>query len=352
MNMTLNPTLKPSFWLFHAHTNGLIHHPLFSGEGAPEAASQLYIAYAVDMGDNIGCLTKDTYPELTIDQIHQHAQSELRNHLASIDWQIHSHPANQKSYRIAYFEGDYYAAEVILLKERMQELHSLLKAKHILASMPARGLLVAIPFDEEDADFLEVFLSIVYEQYESSPVDEKLSDAVWAVVDGEVGGTLEVNQAYRDWHSQKVAVELNGSSTECSDTPRTIPVKETTLYSPAQLAVAGFIGTPFAGLLAISLNFFSLGERKKSAIMLMISVLALCGLIGLYIYVPRTDYDRLVPGVTALLVAVIGKLLFFRHSDENAQVKRQSMLKLFGVIVVGLIVSFSVLVLAGILMEG
>jgi len=350
--MKFKPTLKTSSWVMRTQSSGLLQHPLPIGDGAPTEERQLHIAYAIDMGDKVGCLTQDTFPELTKEQIHQQALSELRNHLASLDWQLQTKSVGMKNYTLAYFEGDYYAAEVILLKERMQELHSLLTAKRILVAMPARGMLVAIPFDEEDADFLEVFLSIVYEQYESSPVDEKLSDAVWAVVDGEVGGTLEVNQAYRDWHSQKVAVELNGSSTECSDTPRTIPVKETALFSPAQLAVAGFIGTPFAGFLAISLNFFSLGERKKSAIMLMISVLALCGLIGLYIYVPRTDYDRLVPGVTALLVAVIGKLLFFRHSDENAQVKRQSMLKLFGVIVVGLIVSFSVLVLAGILMEG
>ena len=40
--------------------------------------------------------------------------------------------------------------DVILLQERMLELHSRLKSKRLLVSMPIRGLLVAIPFDDED----------------------------------------------------------------------------------------------------------------------------------------------------------------------------------------------------------
>ncbi len=99
------------------------------GDGAPTEERQLYIAYAIDMDDKVGCLTQDTFPELTKEQIHQQALSELRNHLASLDWQIQTQSVGMKNYTLAYFEGDYYAAEV--------------------------------------------FLSIVYEQYESSPDDEK-----------------------------------------------------------------------------------------------------------------------------------------------------------------------------------
>lgn len=347
--MVFKPTFKPSFWSEQANSAGLIHHLLFSGEGAPETANQLYIAYAVDMGDNIGCLTKDTYPELTRDQIHQQALSNLRSHLSPLNWELNVHQAGNKEYTIAYFTGDYYAAEVILLQERMLELHSRLKSKRLLVSMPIRGLLVAIPFDEEDANFLEAYLSIIYEQYESAPEAERISDVVWIVTDGEIGGTLSVNPEYRDWHQRVNSNETDAVASD--DKPTLSNTDAVTLYTPAQLAIASFIGTPLAGFIAIGLNFFSLGKRRKAAVTWMLGGIILCGLVALYIYVPRTDYDRLVPGVTALIMALATKLLFFRKPNAPSHWKRQSVPKLIAIIVVGLLMSFSVLVAAGIILE-
>ena len=347
--MTYKPTIKNHHWLTQTQEKVVLHQILYKNKKDSIEKTLLNVAYAIDMEDKIGYLSVDTFPELTTDQIHQQALSNLRNHLSPLNWELNVHQVGNKEYTIAYFTGDYYAAEVILLQERMLELHSRLKSKRLLVSMPIRGLLVAIPFDDEDPSFLEAYLSIIYEQYESAPEAERLSDVVWIVTDGEIGGTLSVNQEYRDWHQR---VNLNETDAVASDDEPTLSNTEAvTLYTPAQLAIASFIGTPLAGFIAIGLNFFSLGKRKNAAVTWVLGVIILCGLVALYIYVPRTDYDRLVPGVTALIIAITTKILFFRKPDTQYHWKRQSVPKLIAVIVVGLLMSFSVLVAAGIVLE-
>lgn len=117
------------------------------------------------------------------------------------------------------------------------------------------------------------------------------------------------------------------------------------LYHPFQIAILTFLGTPFAGLLAIALNYRSLGQRSAFIKALVISIVVLLLIMALYIYIPRTPYDRLFPGVMALLLAIISRQLFFTSTDHQPPLAKQPIVKMLLLVVIGLLVSLSSLML-------
>lgn len=118
------------------------------------------------------------------------------------------------------------------------------------------------------------------------------------------------------------------------------------LYHPFQIAILSFLGTPFAGLLAIAFNYRAIGQHKVFFRTLAVSVILLFLIILLYVYLPRTPYDRLFPGVMALFLSLTSYQLFFARMDKNNLPQRQSVTKMILLILVGLMVSMVSLMLA------
>ncbi len=331
---TIYPTIKSYFWGVDAVKRNILTGRLFQeNNGSSEAP---YLAYGFDQGETIGYLQNDTLaPEIPIEEVKQQAFANLRRDLAQEEWAELDYSEAIPNFKALTFTGHFLSAEALLLKERMLEAHNKLKAKRLLVCTPVRGMLLAIPFDKDDKKTVEVFLSVCYENYHSGE-QEPISPIIWAIHDGEIKGTLSVNEEFESYHKQKSQGEIH--TTQQSGQEKSTELKNVKLYTPFQIALASFFGTLLAGFICLSLNYRSLKSQNSFRYTIIATVLIVPAAIAIFILIPDTPYDRLWPAVTALIMGYTahilqGNLIINHLKKRNT---RKSFWRVAGIIVVSL----------------
>lgn len=198
---TIFPTIKSYDWGTQALQRNGVVEPLFIENGEP--AEGPFITYGFDQGESIGYLQTDTLaPEIPMQEVTNQAYSNLRRELTQEDWHELDYSQALPGLKALVLTNHFFAAEALLLEERMQEAHSKLGAKTLLACTPVRGMLMVVPFDNDDPKVVEVFLSVCYENYHAGE-QEAISPIVWAVHDGKIKGFLNVNQEFQQHHAEQ-----------------------------------------------------------------------------------------------------------------------------------------------------
>ena len=304
------PVIKSHDWFLNVNQNAVVTAPLFVENNEP--ANGLVIGYGFDQGETIGYLQNDTLaPEIPFEEVKQQALANLRRDLAQEEWAELDYSETIPDFKALTFTGHFLAAEALLLKERMLEAHSKLKAKKLLACTPVRGMLLVIPFDKDDKKIVEVFLSVCYENYHSGE-QEPISSIIWAIHDGEIKGTLSVNQEFKNYHNLKTQDETDEASAQQIHKPEQTESthhKPLKLYTPFQIALASFFGTLLAGFICLSLNYRSLKLQNSFRYTVIAATLIVPAAIAIFILIPDTPYDRLWPAATAIIMGYTAHLI-------------------------------------------
>jgi hypothetical protein len=196
---TIFPIIKSHDWGKQALQRNGVVEPVFMENEEP--AEGPYVTYGFDQGESIGYLQTDTLaPEVPMQEVKNQAYANLRRELAQQDWHELDYSQVLPGLKALGLTDHFFAAEALLLEERMQEAHSKLGAKTLLACTPVRGMLIVVPFDNDDPKVVEVFLSVCYENYHSGE-QEPISPIVWAVHNGQIKGFLNVNQEFQQFHA-------------------------------------------------------------------------------------------------------------------------------------------------------
>jgi hypothetical protein len=99
--------------------------------------------------------------------------------------------------------------------------------------------------------------------------------------------------------------------------PGAQPPTRPTLYTPGQVALASFLGSPIAGALLIAGNFRRLGRPDRSWLAVLLGLLATVAILALAFVLPEKFPNSVLPAAyTGALWALTGQL--FRPYPPNA----------------------------------
>jgi hypothetical protein len=84
----------------------------------------------------------------------------------------------------------------------------------------------------------------------------------------------------------------------------------TALYSPRQVGVASFLGSPLAGAWVLSLNFRGLGDQKEAHSTLLRGIAATIVVFGVASFLPLTASTVLWPVIYSAMIEVYAKKVF------------------------------------------
>jgi hypothetical protein len=311
--MDFFPVLQADSWFAAQARRDVVHKPLFNApaallENAPG------IAFAVVGESSVNYLQRD-YASLINDDSLRLCLARLRAVLADLEWQ--TLPANaQLNLNVLVLEGNFHAAEALLLPERLQEAQSLLGVERLLVATPQRGQLLVAPYWPEQSAVTAAFASLCGELFAEAQ-SEAISPIVWGVRDGVICDRLASVSTDSLPAPEKRAVESTG----------------TALFSLGQMVFVTVFGGLWAGLFALALNFRQLGEVVKHRLTLGAAVLSVPTVLAVYLYAPRTAVDRLFPLFAALGVALLAYLtqssrlkLAFAHGAYRRRLWEQLLL--------------------------
>jgi len=347
---SLSPCLKTLNWC-QTVAPGVFCQPLFFSEQTSEHS--LAVVYGIDAGESLEYLGADNLQEPDGCNRQEIALANLRRELSTIDWQSIPIECDGEPEFLWHFSGSFYAAEVVLLKERLQELHRYAVSSKLLICAPRRGELLALPYHEENATLLERFVTLCYERFYEGD-NEPLSPCIYEITAGEVTANLKVDKEFEDYCIRKFSQSNSGGENVALDEKDTIEQEESNellIYTPFQIVLASLFGTFFAGFLALFLNAKRINDKVAQQGVLLLGGIAVGGLFSLFSLLPKTSWDRLFPFASALLMFFIAS--FFHKKTillgeyKKVAIRRLSFLKVFGVIVVSwliLIVTFSFLI--------
>jgi hypothetical protein len=293
------PLIKSGQWAENAASHGVIVEPVVKALYSP---TMPMLAYCLDQGENVAYLQHDSYDAESLRAIMENAPANLRQVLAPLGWQEIQQQKSGIELRFLAFTDHFNAAECLLLKERMQEAHSLLGARRLLACTPQRGLLLVLPYDEHHPVTFKVFYDVCVENF-SSGESEAISMELWIVEQGEIKGIVKQEGD----NSPSNVVDLLGGTQDIE--PRSAQVPDVRLFLPSQIIFVSLFGTALAGILAIARNYKILGRRRSMFATLVAGSLLVPLSIWSFIELPRTSYDRVFPLATAIAMGVVGVLL-------------------------------------------
>lgn len=184
----VKPLLKPADWggeeVVRARFADTPHAPV--------------IGFAVDHGSMVQFINHNQIPEdQDYDELKKRAIANLENTLGEIKWEM-TDIAENYSVPMAAFAGDYYCAEAILSERIMKRAHELLDSEILVATTPARGMLLALAIDPENPEdpavpFMDAFSSMAADTYCGDP-SAPITPALWVVRDGVIQGIQPPNE--------------------------------------------------------------------------------------------------------------------------------------------------------------
>jgi len=328
--MDFFPVLQADTWFSTNRRREVFHQPL------PNVRSALLknapeIAFAVVEDSTVNYLQHD-FSEVITEESVALSFARLRATLADLEWQsLPVDPALDLS--LLVLEGDFHAAEALLLPERLQEAHSLLAAEELLVATPQRGQLIVMPYRADQPATTLAFASFCAELF-ANPVNEAISPIIWQVREGLLCDRLELNESV-----------LSGIKSPAEQCVRP------SLYSLGQVVFITMFGGIWAGLYAVALNFRELGLVLKYRLALSGATLSIPLVLAFYLKAPKTPIDRLFPLLAALGMALLtyiyqGELLknAFKHGARRRGFIKQLVLigasLLIALVLVAVIVHF------------
>ena len=148
----------------------------------PEAIDLPVVVCGVDGETTFGMIRRDA-----IDRTTAEAMQAALDNLAEETVEIETLELEELSVRIV--TGSFYAAEKLLDRAFMRQLHAELAAPMLVAAVPARGLLVVAPA-REDRELIARFVALVGLHFEESG-GRAISSSVMLVTDGRVAGFVQ-----------------------------------------------------------------------------------------------------------------------------------------------------------------
>ncbi len=182
----LLPLIKPAAWAERAAGQGVCIDRLFDGPECPRDAP--VVAYAVDRGDDLVYLQEGLKLKVPLEQAKGLARVNLQRVLADARWRTLDFADRQPGLCALALAAHEYAAEALLLEQRMREAHARLGAERLLACTPARGKLLLLGFDCPREDNLSVYLKVCFENWLTDA--QPLGDTVWTISAGRIDGVL------------------------------------------------------------------------------------------------------------------------------------------------------------------
>lgn len=294
-SMDFFPILQADSWFAEETRGEVFSQPLFNVpvellEHAPRVAFAL-------VGEVSVSYIQREYAELVNDESLQLSFSRLRAVLADLEWQaLQVNP--DWNLNLLVLEGNFHAAEALLLPERLQEAQSLLGAEALLVATPQRGQLLVAPHRPGQPAVTAAFISFCGDLF-AEPKNEVISPIIWGVRDGCIRDRLATEPA-------------TGSAIP---DPQLSATGGSTLYSLGQLVFVTLFGGLWAGLFAVALNFRELGIVPKYRLAMGAALLSIPTVLALYLHAPRTPIDRLFP-----IFAALG-LVFLAHLTQGGLLK-------------------------------
>ena len=144
-------------------------------------------------------------------------KEEAISNLKSID--VNYQITDAEGSRILFAEGNEYASEKILDKDFMIKIAKELDSDNLMVGIPFKGLLIAIDSNSP----MRLKLPVVIKQYFDNPQQDKISDKVFLVQNGEVvaigGEDLPKNDNIENFvisenKEQNYSIELNSKNIE------------------------------------------------------------------------------------------------------------------------------------------
>ncbi|TPN86899.1 DUF1444 family protein [Aquimarina algicola] len=142
-------------------------------------------------------------------------KEEALSNLKSID--VHYQITDAEGTKILFAEGNEYASEKILDKDFMMKIASELNSQSLMVGIPFKGLLIAIDANSP----MRLKLPVIVKQYFDNPQQDKISDKVFMVQNGEIvaiGGEKipKTNDSdsfsFSEDKNQNYSIELNSNS--------------------------------------------------------------------------------------------------------------------------------------------
>ncbi|MCP5161922.1 MAG: hypothetical protein H7A00_09695 [Hahellaceae bacterium] len=294
------PVLKPARW---ARDRELA---LLSLSQTVDSTGSVGVAFALDQDSNLTFFPPDALSNVSEAQLRDKAQSNLRRELQAAQWHRLSFDTQAPGLTILVLSKSFYAAEALLLADKLQEAHQQLAAKRLLACTPIRGQLSLLPYDQPNEEYIRVFIAGCLDRYDAALTDdcedEALCPNVWIIEDGQVVGRLKAEQ---------VAAFRAGPGSEKATGDANIK-----LFSYPQIVAGSFLGSVPCGFMMLGMNFWRLGLTKQ-----VINVALLGSLItALFMYIvvslPDTKFDKLFPLAGALLMGGIASMLQGRQLKQ------------------------------------
>lgn len=337
--MNFYPIIKPCTWQGFQQTEQQFLQDLILDDPTVKPLQPLpKIVYAMDQNDQLAYIGENFFQGKTDEEIKAKAYADLRRELAEENWQSLDLNNKCEGLRILVMQTAFYGSEVLLLAERMKEAGSLLGVERLLVCTPYRGLTFVLPFDDENKNALEIFLSVCYENF-NEPENDPISDVIWAFQGGIVKGILDINQEFKDYHQAQVIAEPEPS--ESAATRSSSATSDIKLFNSVQIGLGAFFGTPLAGLLLVAANLRSIGKHPSANMVTLAAVLIMPLIILLYANIPQQPYEKAFPAIAAALTLLIGKGLISKKLRDNS--KSHSLWSWLGYVLGGLFVVFILL---------
>lgn len=192
MSKDLFAVMKSAPWASEVAKHGLYLDPVYEHKNSPDNAP--VVGYAVDQPDGLIYLQQGMKLMVPLEELKALAFANLRRRLSAIDWREMDFPTESGPLKVLVLAGDEYAAEGLLLEERMREAAAKLGASRVLACTPGRGLLLVMSFDVLDENHVGVFLGVCHDPA-TSEGHETLSTLVWEVSGGQIQDVLRVRES-------------------------------------------------------------------------------------------------------------------------------------------------------------
>lgn len=107
--------------------------------------------------------------------------------------------------------------------------------------------------------------------------------------------------------------DVNGSVAVIADMPS---IK---LFSPLQIGLGAFFGTPLAGFLLVAANLRSVGKQPVANVVAVVAVLIMPLIILLYANIPQQPYEKLFPAISAVFTLLIGRALMPKNLGRDSE---------------------------------
>lgn len=286
------PVLKPMTWATEREI------ALRSASSSIDTTTSVGVAFAADQDENLNFFPPDALSGVSVSQLFDKAKSNLRREITDVHWHSLSYEEQEPGLVILALINTYFAAEAILLPDKLQEAHQQLDAKRLLVCTPIRGQLCAMAFDKPVDEPIRIFVSGCLDRYyaalntESS--EEAISPAFWIVESGEIIAKFDGHPSlnYRPDASSKMDE---------------VPVESTDLklFTYPQIIVGSFLGTVLCGFIMLWSNFRQLQKPTQALNSAILGVVVTAMFMYAVAGLPDTSFDRLFPLAGALVVGAI-----------------------------------------------